>query len=434
MQLSTPGSIKQLLFSKMDTLLQRRDEFLVNSDKNFTRVKKISFEQTLLFPMVAGSDNIDEELMDLFPESVLPSPSAMIQRRNQVKPSAYLELFSQFKDALSVSKKYRGYNLAAFDGSRLNLPYNPSDKETYIQCIPGRKGINQYHLNALYDPLNHLFLDVELQPVTSMNEKGAFCSVLDRNRDSLQKTIFIADRGFASYNIFAHAINNRQLFLIRVPESFALTICTNKNRWLESEKSDEEISIHVGRTRKKTAVSLENYHYISKNGHYDFISSDSDKIDAFQVRVLKFPISESSYEYLVTNLPRYAFSIQSIKELYHIRWGVETAFRHLKYAANMVHIHSLKKNLILQEIYAKLTLYNFSSAVAACADICHSKTTKKHKYVINRTKMMKTCIRFLQGRISEIVETVVKNLVPVRPGRSFQRNLRRQSAGTIHYR
>ncbi len=434
MQLFTPDSVKQLLCSKMDSLLQRRDEFLVKSDKDFTRVKKISFEQALLFPMVAGADNIDEELMDLFPESVVPSPSAMIQRRNQIKPSAFAELFAQFKDALPAPKKFYGYKVAAFDGSRLNLPYNPSDKETYIQCITGRRGINQCHLNALYDPLNHLFLDVELQPVISMNEKGAFCSVLDRNRDSLQKTIFIADRGFASYNIFAHAIRNKQLFLIRVPESFAMTVCTNKDRWLEAEQSDEEVLIHVGRSRKKKAVSLENYHFINKKGHYDFITPGSEKIDEFQVRVLKFPISKSSYEYIVTNLPRYAFSVQSIKELYHIRWGVETAFRHLKYAANMVRIHSLKKDHIWQEIYAKLTLYNFSSAVAACADICNSKTTEKHKYVINRTKLIKTCIKFLQGSISGVIERVVKNLVPVRPGRSFQRNPRRQPAGTAHYR
>ena len=53
--------------------------------------------------------------------------------------------------------------------------------------------------------------------------------------------------------------------------------------------------------------------------------------------------AEDSYEYIVTNLPAYAFSLSTIKNLYNLRWNEETAFRHLKYAGNMVHIHSLKK-------------------------------------------------------------------------------------------
>ncbi|SDL74484.1 Transposase DDE domain-containing protein [Sarcina sp. DSM 11001] len=152
-----------------------------------------------------------------------------------------------------------------------------------------------------------------------------------------------------------------------------------------------------------------------------------------QFRVLKFPIGEDSYEYIVTNLPKYAFPLQTLKELYNLRWNHEVAYRYLKYAGNMVPIHSLKREFLLQEIYAKLTLYNFSSFVAsAVGDI--KKKTEKYTYVLNHTQAQKNCIRFLNGRIEDTASMICRYLVPVRPGRKFKRNLRRQSADTLNYR
>ena len=125
--------------------------------------------------------------------------------------------------------------------------------------------------------------------------------------------------------------------------------------------------------------------------------------------------------------------MQTIKKLYHLRWNHEVAYRHLKYAGNMVHIHSLKRNFLFQEIYAKLTMYNFSSFVAASiGDI--KKETEKYTYVLNHTQVQKNCIRFLRGRIKDVANMICRYMVPVRPGRKFKRNLRRQSADTLTYR
>lgn len=434
MQLSTPDQIRLSLFACIDSLLDRRDEFLADPEKRFVRTQKISFRQTMLFPMTAASENVCTELLDFFDEECLPSPSAMIQRRNQIKPSAFRELFLQFNRVIPVNKTFCGHRLIACDGSRLNLPYNPSDPDTFIQCINGRKGINQIHLNTFYDLLNDYFLDVELQSVHSMNEKGAFCRMIDRNADSGSSPIYIGDRGYASYNIFAHAIHNGQLFLIRVPASFADSIRTGNGHWLEEETEDHEIRVHIGRCRKKNNRQLENYHCIPSKGHYDFIEARSDQVDLLNLRVLKFPVVDDSYEYIVTNLPKYAFSIDRIKELYRLRWGVETAFRHLKYAGNMVHIHSLKKEFLIQEIYGKLTMYNVSSCIAFCVEVKEAGKNRKYDYVINHTQLQKICLRFIRGKIEKVADLIGRFLVPIRPGRSFERKLRRQSADTLAYR
>ena len=163
--------VKQILFSEIDSLLDRRDLFLVNPKSDFTRTKKLSFEQTIIFPMVAASGDIANELLDYIGEENLPLPSAMVQRRNQVKPEAFMELFKRFTNRVPIPKNYNGYQLIACDGSRINLPYNPSDEYSFIQCIKGRKGINQVHLNALYDVLNDIFIDAEIQSIHKMDEK-----------------------------------------------------------------------------------------------------------------------------------------------------------------------------------------------------------------------------------------------------------------------
>lgn len=434
MQLYSPDTVKDALLSSISSLLEHRDLFLMNPDSDFSRTKKISFEQTLLFPMVAASDNVPTELMDSFNEAHLPSPSAMIQRRAQVKPEAFKALFHGFTALASHYRTFHGFRLIAFDGSRLNLPYNPSDPNTFLQCIDGRRGINQVHFNSLYDILNDLFLDAELQSIHAMNEKAAFTRFLDTTADPNHKTIFIADRGSASYNIFAHAIHNNRLFLIRVPALFAKTVCPDNEHWLDKDIEDQEVCVHIGRCQTRQNRLLENYHYIPAKGHYDYIEAGCKEAEMLRLRVVKFPLSEGSYEYIVTNLPKYGFSTDTIRELYRLRWGIETAYRHLKYAGNMVHIHSLRPDFLLQEIYGKLTMYNFSSFVAACTAEKAEKETDRYRYVINHTQLQKICIRFLRGKLQNITELICHSLVPVRPDRSFQRKLRRQSADTFSYR
>ena len=82
--------VKQILISEIDSLLDHRELFLTNPKSDFTRTKKLSFEQTIIFPMVAASGDIANELLDYIGEEKLPLPSAMVQRRNQVKYEAFI--------------------------------------------------------------------------------------------------------------------------------------------------------------------------------------------------------------------------------------------------------------------------------------------------------------------------------------------------------
>jgi hypothetical protein len=257
----------------------------------------------------AGSDNVVTELLDYFGGNNPPLPSAMIQRRNQVKPEAFKELFLRFTLSIPKLQTFYGYQLVAIDGSRINLPYNPSDKSSFIQSIKGRKGINQVHLNALYDPLNDLFLDAILQGIHEMDEKAAFTTFLDQYDGKSGNKIFLADRGYASYNIFAHAIHNHELFLIRLPESFAKAICPNRERWLEGDCSDENVTINIGRNRKKKNLQLENYHCIPKSGHYDYIEAGTSGHGRVRRKTYIFIFHFSDIFILTFTLPNLIFTL-----------------------------------------------------------------------------------------------------------------------------
>ncbi len=65
-------------------------------------------------------------------------------------------------------------------------------------------------------------------------------------------------------------------------------------------------------------------------------------------------LDTGEYETLATSLPR-SFTIEDMKELYHMRWGIRTSFRELKYCIGLVDLHGKKDEFVKQEIYSALS-------------------------------------------------------------------------------
>ena len=112
-------------------------------------------------------------------------------------------LFHEFTQSNTDIKDYRGYRLLAVDGSDLHIATDPADTDTYFQSQPNTKGYNLLHLNAAYDFCNRLYVDAIVQPRRLCNEGRALAAMGDRSPIK-GKTIVIADRGYESYNNFAH--------------------------------------------------------------------------------------------------------------------------------------------------------------------------------------------------------------------------------------
>ena len=87
------------------------------------------------------------------------------------------------------------------------------------------------------------------------------------------------------------------------------------------------------------------------------------------------------YETVITNLPAERFPASLLHMLYHKRWGIETAFLDLKYPLALTHFHAKKRPFIMQEIFARMTLCNFTSLLRL--HTCFMQPKGKYPYRLN---------------------------------------------------
>jgi hypothetical protein len=130
------------------------------------------------------------------------------------------------------------------------------------------------------------------------------------------------------------------------------------------------------------------------------------------------------------------FPPNKIKELYHLRWGVETSFRELKYAIGLISFHSKKVEHITQEIFARLVMYNFCELITMHVIIQQKET--KHSYQVNFTRAIQVCRCYFK-HLSDIsppdVEALIrKNILPIRDGRKDPRKVKAKAVVSFLYR
>ena len=169
----------------------------------------------------------------------------------------------------------------------------------------------------------------------------------------------------------------------------------------------------------------------TKIGRWDFPSPYELKF-----RVVRFLLDTGTYETLVTSLPRDKFSIQDLKELYHMRWEIETSFRKLKYTVGLIALHGKSDEFVAQEIYAALIAINLFERLANEA-VIRNADNRIHTYQINCSMAFYLCRAFLKKSGSDgqkLLEDISKYIEPVRPGRRDKRNKRIKSYLYFQYR
>ena len=167
---------------------------------------------------------------------------------------------------------------------------------------------------------------------------------------------------------------------------------------------------------------------------FDYLSKEMPFYD-FNCRIVRFKLDNGSYECIVTNLPKEEISVDEIKELYHMRWGIETSFREVKYAIGLNALHSKKRNLIKQEIYARLLIYNFSQRDVAPIKILKENKTK-YEYQVNFTRAFHIIRNFIKKKAENppIENLIAKEILQVRPGRSNTRKVQPKTVVSFNYR
>ena len=430
--------IRSVLFTKIKEVADNINNYCVNPEKNFIRKRKLTAEKLIKGIIGMGSGNLTNEILDMFElSSSAPTSSAFVQQRCKLKPEAFETIFKSFTSEITKDV-VDDIPILAVDGSDVHIATNPNDAETYYAGSNGQKGYNLIHLNALYDINSHLYTDILIQDSKSANEGKAFTEMIDRLE--LKKAIIIADRGYESYNNIAHIQEKGLNFLFRIKDGNGGI----KQGLILPHDDIFDINISMKLTNRNTKKVRElfkdknHYKRIDQPDKFDFLPYpivDNETIFyEINFRIVRFPISENSYETVITNLDRDKFSIESLKKLYAKRWGIETSFRELKYTTGLLDFHSKKIMCIHQEIFARVIMYNFSEIITS--NISIKTKPRKHTYKTNFTVAVHMCRKFYEGKTtaSNLIEVIEKNLTPIRHDRHSKRGSTVRTFHNFFYR
>lgn len=317
----SPSTIKIFLDQAVHTVEENIVCYCKSPGSDFTRTGKISFPDIFYMLLERENKGLNSIISTYYQTAEeMPSPSTFSQRRDLVYPDAFRRIMRLFTDSMANLKTYHGYTVLACDGSDINTPYNPNDTETFHKpSNKGVRGYNQLHLNALYDVLNFIFQDVMIDTHTKKNETYALEQMVE-DGNYPEKSIITADRGYVKYNLLALLIERCQKFLIRVKDITSNGILST----IRTDTYGDEFDIDIVKTltRKQTSEVKENperyVRIMTSSPEFEFLPIDRDYYD-FPLRIIRFKLTDDTYECLVTNLDREEFPFEEMKDLYHLR-------------------------------------------------------------------------------------------------------------------
>lgn len=399
--------VRNKLNAAISSMSSQIEDYVKNPGHDFTRNRKMNFTSTINFLLTMEGGSLNSELHKYFNYDLNQiTHSGFIKQRNKLKPDTMEYLFHKFHEQILCNKKYQGYQLLACDGSDLNIFRDPLNPHTYFAGKEGTFGFNQLHLNALYDLQSRRYVDALIQEPYEENESFAMIEMI-KKLTANQKTIIMADRGYETYNIFANIQERGLFYLIRIKDTSKKGSISGSLSLPVSCEFDEEIELIM--TRKQKFYTL-------------------------HLRLTQFQLENGVYECIASNLDKEEFPPEKIKELYHMRWGIETSFRELKYTIGLTNLHSKNVEYICQEIYTKLILYNFCEIISA--NIILEERNRKYTYQLNYTMAIQICRHYLRQTFVTIdVEGLIKKeLSPQRPHRQYQRRVIKKRWVSFAYR
>lgn len=429
------------------------------SQADFTRKRKLDAETFIKTTLNMQGNSLNAELYDAFPDiDARPTASAYEQAKAKLSHKAFEDLFHRYNasDAggptLDAAQSYRLY---AIDGCTFNVPWKKGsefavDRSEWKRNRNGTepKNLAMFHANMLYDLMGRTYEDCIVQKMSDADERAAAIDMLNRIAGS-GPYIVIMDRGYSAFNLFEtcnrlenchYAIRTQADGIKEIKElpdgecdlDMEFRITTSNHFYTQNHKSDPYLHLvnTMGRSHTKEYSKNTNYH------RWDF-----EQFCTVRCRVVKFRINDGDsdkeqWEVLVTNLNRFEFPVSRMKELYHMRWGIETSFRELKYALGAISFHSKKPDFIRMELFAHLTMFNAVSR--HIREVSVPQTGHKHEYAVD-FKMACCAVRryyrmYPPEPDGDVYADILSYLTPVRSGRKDKRRLRYKPAVWFLYR
>ncbi|WP_019415550.1 IS4 family transposase [Paenisporosarcina sp. TG20] len=376
----------------------------------FTRQgnNKLNFTSIILFCMNLVKKSVQLELDDFFNllnrTELSITKQGFSEARREISPTAFIKLADAVTEWFyddGVMKTFRGYRLSAIDGSVIELNNSKQLRNEFGYVENKTRKFARARASCIYDLENNIIMVSTIGKYTFAERDGVKELIEKLKMKGLKNDLILFDRGYPSKKFISYLVSSKIKFLIRVSRSTMKEV-------MEAREPDQIIEI-------------------------DF---EGKKI---RLRVIRLLLDSGEEEVLVTNLLDEDLGIQEFKELYFKRWRIESKYNELK---NNLQIQNFTGDTVIaveQDFYASIYLTNMAALLKheANENIAQKNKGKKLKYdyqvntniLIGKLKNS-LILMLLEGHpkkreaiFHRIMKEISRNKVPIRPGRSFPRNM-----------
>jgi len=398
-----------------------KDERLFTKDeKAFTKDRKLTYERTvaLIINMLKRSLSVEiNEFFEILDIGLDCTKSAFVQQRVKLQHEFFMvwnvvlaeSFYHHYKNDI---KRWQGYRVMAVDGSSCYMINKPEVIAYFGTQINQHKAIAMGRTMGIYDVLNEIMVSSHLFPIT-LSEKAIVNKLIPFYESDM---LFLYDRGFPSYTtIYLHMAQEKEI-------KFVMRCRGNFNKEVEEFIKEKGQSKIVEFTPNESAIKemLQHGYIVTKQ-------------TTIKVRLIKVYLNTGETEILITNLHDHKlYSAALFKEIYFMRWGIETEYGKQKNILQLEIFSGQKVETIFQDYYANMLVANLQSIISKQCEqeILLQTKHRKHKYKINRnvaigTMKHKIIKLFLNKDSTEILEELgnifLRHIEPIRPNRTCER-------------
>ena len=325
---------KTSLFTISKTLSERISDvsFLEKSRKtrtSFTRKRKMPFCDIMHFIMSCSHRSLQTELDEYFQKKgdEPMSRQGFSKARENIKHEAFIDLndalIQKFESDDEEIATFHGYRLFSADGTLVDLPNTESLREYFgFSSNATDKTYAKGLAITAFDVLNKLTIFSELYSYTD-SEKRRILDIVDGFAKLYkEKSIWLLDRGYPSFELFAKMDKNAQNFVVRV-----------------------------------SSQSLKEINSANEGDQIVLVTRGSETL---HLRIVTIALPNGETEKLVTNLLT-EFSADEFKSLYGRRWGIETNYRFLKQKAYLEVFTGESVTAVLQDFHSSILVLNMAA-------------------------------------------------------------------------
>jgi Transposase DDE domain len=350
----------------------------------------------------------------------IPTKSALRQARAKLKAEVFLHLntlvvdeFYQAWGEEELVQRFRGFRVVGIDATRLHVPDTPETRDEFtLQANqhPGAECV-QAMLSVSFDVLNAVGLRAGLRAICAEKE-----FIFADHAEALTTTdLVVLDRTYVDYGLMAWLEARVGAFVIRCPNSGFARI----KAFFASDEQEAVVELEM--PTKATA----------------FISEQRLR-RRLRVRLVKVVLETGEVEVLVTNLfEQEGYSRDDLKQVYWMRWGIETYYGHLKRIFEVERLGGSSVRMIQQSVYGIVFLATLESVLSKEADreLAAESVARDHvhrkqvNHAVSYSAMLDHAIDLLSdrrlsaGQAFEQVHALFRtDPSSARPGRTVQRH------------